>query len=110
MHPAALLPATAFLPAAALVPPLATSSPTRHFPVLFLSDLHLGSRACRDAALLSFLHGHTADVIYLVGDIIDTWLPFGAHWTQAQHQVPTRRSGLFLRTKRKFCRWARWPV
>ena len=87
MHPAALLPATAFLPAAALVPPLATSSPTRHFPVLFLSDLHLGSRACRDAALLSFLHGHTADVIYLVGDIIDTWLPFGAHWTQAQHQV-----------------------
>ena len=76
-----------FLPAAALVPPLASAAPARHFPVLFLSDLHLGSRACRDAALLSFLQGHTADVIYLVGDIIDTWLPLGAHWTPAQHQV-----------------------
>jgi UDP-2,3-diacylglucosamine pyrophosphatase LpxH len=55
--------------------------------VLFLSDLHLGSRACRDDLLLSFLQTHTADVIYLVGDIIDTWLPLGAHWTAAQHQI-----------------------
>ncbi|MGV8986853.1 MAG: UDP-2,3-diacylglucosamine diphosphatase [Cypionkella sp.] len=76
-----------FLPAGALVPPTASAAPQRHFPVLFLSDLHLGSRACRDQALLSFLQSHTADVIYLVGDIIDTWLPFGAHWTPAQHQV-----------------------
>lgn len=79
--------ATDFLPASALIPPVPSAAPQRHFPVLFLSDLHLGSRACRDEALLSFLQGHTADVIYLVGDIIDTWLPFGAHWTTAQHQV-----------------------
>ena len=78
-----------FLPVPSL-PPLTPSTalhPTRHFPVLFLSDLHLGSRACRDTALLSFLERHTADVIYLVGDIIDTWLPMGAHWTDAQHRV-----------------------
>jgi UDP-2,3-diacylglucosamine pyrophosphatase LpxH len=79
--------ATDFLPAISLLPPARSAAPQRHFPVLFLSDLHLGSRACRDEALLSFLQGHTADAIYLVGDIIDTWLPFGAHWTAAQHQV-----------------------
>lgn len=84
-----------FLAAGALVapPPAPPPAPSpalrgvRHFPVLFLSDLHLGSRACRDEALLSFVQSHTADVIYLVGDIIDTWLPLGAHWTKAQHQV-----------------------
>ncbi len=76
-----------FLPAGALVTPAPCPQPARHFPVLFLSDLHLGSRACRDDLLLSFLQAHTADVIYLVGDIIDTWLPLGAHWTAAQQQV-----------------------
>jgi len=76
-----------FLPAGALVSPAPTTHPARHFPVLFLSDLHLGSRACRDDLLLSFLQAHTADVIYLVGDIIDTWLPLGVHWTAAQQQV-----------------------
>jgi UDP-2,3-diacylglucosamine pyrophosphatase LpxH len=81
MHPAD------FLPDAALRLPPPSNSPARHFPVLFLSDLHLGSRACRDDLLLSFLQGHTADVIYLVGDIIDTWLPLGAHWSAAQHQI-----------------------
>ena len=79
--------ATDFLPPEALVAPPKPAPRARHFPVLFLSDLHLGSRACRDEALLSFLQGHTADVIYLVGDIIDTWLPLGAYWTAAQHQV-----------------------
>ncbi|MEI6799363.1 MAG: UDP-2,3-diacylglucosamine diphosphatase [Pseudomonadota bacterium] len=76
-----------FLPAGALITPDPSPHPARHFPVLFLSDLHLGSRACRDDLLLSFLQAHTADVIYLVGDIIDTWLPLGVHWTAAQQQV-----------------------
>lgn len=91
MHPAD------FLPAGALVTPTATPLPTRHFPVLFLSDLHLGSRACREDLLLSFLQAHTADVIYLVGDIIDTWLPLGAHWTAGQQQI---LAILFDRAKR----------
>ena len=60
----------------------------RHFPVLFLSDLHLGSRACRADDLLSFLHRHTADTIYLVGDIVDTWTATSAaQWTAAQHSI-----------------------
>ena len=61
--------------------------PRRHFPVLFLSDLHLGSRACRADALLDFLHSHSADTIYLVGDILDTWTAVGAHWTDTQHAI-----------------------
>ena len=67
---------------------LAAKTPaTRHFPVLFLSDLHLGSRACKDDALLGFLQTHTADLIYLVGDIIDTWTTTAAQWTAAQHAI-----------------------
>ncbi len=59
---------------------------TRHFPVLFLSDLHLGSRACREEMLLTFLQTHSADTIYLVGDIIDTWMPT-RHWTARQQEI-----------------------
>jgi UDP-2,3-diacylglucosamine pyrophosphatase LpxH len=46
---------------------------TRRFRTLFLSDLHLGTRGCQSAQLLNFLASHDADVIYLVGDIIDAW-------------------------------------
>jgi UDP-2,3-diacylglucosamine pyrophosphatase LpxH len=46
---------------------------TRRFRTLFLSDLHLGTRGCQSAQLLNFLASHDADVIYLVGDIIDVW-------------------------------------
>ena len=40
---------------------------------LFLSDLHLGTKGCQAEKLLEFLRDHEADVIYLVGDIIDFW-------------------------------------
>lgn len=65
---------------------LAAPRPRRHFPVLFLSDLHLGSRACREDLLLSFLQTHSADTIYLVGDILDTWMPT-RHWTPRQQEI-----------------------
>ncbi|NBZ87939.1 UDP-2,3-diacylglucosamine diphosphatase [Stagnihabitans tardus] len=58
----------------------------RHFPALFLSDLHLGSRACREELLLSFLQSHSADRIYLVGDILDTWMPV-RHWSARQQDI-----------------------
>ena len=61
--------------------------PPRHFPVMFLSDLHLGSRACRAEALFDFLQAHTADTLYLVGDIVDTWTAVGSHWTDTQHAI-----------------------
>ncbi|MBC7738205.1 MAG: UDP-2,3-diacylglucosamine diphosphatase [Candidatus Saccharibacteria bacterium] len=71
-------------------PEAARSEPapaSRHFPVLFLSDMHLGSPACREADLLGFLTAHTADTIYLVGDIIDTWVATSAPWSVKQHQI-----------------------
>ena len=61
---------------------------TRHFRALFISDVHLGSRACKAEQLLDFLRHHDADTIYLVGDIVDGWqLRSGWHWPQAHNDV-----------------------
>jgi UDP-2,3-diacylglucosamine pyrophosphatase LpxH len=38
---------------------------------VWLSDIHLGSRACRVGLLLDFLRQTHCEVLYLVGDIID---------------------------------------
>jgi UDP-2,3-diacylglucosamine pyrophosphatase LpxH len=40
---------------------------------VFVSDVHLGSRDCRAAELLSFLESIEADYLFLVGDIVDFW-------------------------------------
>jgi UDP-2,3-diacylglucosamine pyrophosphatase LpxH len=45
----------------------------RKYRALFLSDLHLGTKTAQVDALLEFLKHHDADVIYLVGDIVDGW-------------------------------------
>ena len=41
------------------------------FKTIWLSDVHLGSRACRVQLLLDFLRQTRCDTLYLVGDIID---------------------------------------
>ena len=41
------------------------------FNALWISDVHLGTPACRAHDLLQFLRGVEADRIYLVGDIVD---------------------------------------
>ena len=41
------------------------------FKTIWLSDVHLGSRACRVQLLLDFLRHARCDTLYLVGDIID---------------------------------------
>jgi len=46
------------------------SHPVRH-RTIWLSDIHLGSRACRIEMLLDFLKHNRAEQLYLVGDIID---------------------------------------
>jgi UDP-2,3-diacylglucosamine pyrophosphatase LpxH len=61
---------------------------TQRFRALFISDVHLGSRACKAERLLDFLRHHDADTIYLVGDIVDGWqLRAGWHWPQAHNDV-----------------------
>jgi UDP-2,3-diacylglucosamine pyrophosphatase LpxH len=55
---------------------------------LFISDLHLGTRGCQAAALLSFLKTVEAEQIYLVGDIVDGWrLRQSWHWPQLHNDV-----------------------
>jgi UDP-2,3-diacylglucosamine pyrophosphatase LpxH len=41
------------------------------FNAIWLSDVHLGSRACRVQLLLDFLRQARCDTLYLAGDIID---------------------------------------
>jgi UDP-2,3-diacylglucosamine pyrophosphatase LpxH len=46
---------------------------------MFISDVHLGARGCQAALLIDFLRHNEADVVYLVGDIVDGWqLKFAA--------------------------------
>jgi UDP-2,3-diacylglucosamine pyrophosphatase LpxH len=59
-----------------------------HVRALFLSDVHLGTRTAQAARLLDFLKHCEADVIYLVGDIIDFWrVRRGPHWPQSHNDV-----------------------
>ena len=55
---------------------------------LFLSDTHLGTRGCQAELLLAFLRECEADMIYLVGDIVDGWqLRSGWYWPQSHNDV-----------------------
>jgi len=55
---------------------------------LFLSDIHLGTRACQAHRLLAFLREHPAEQTYLIGDIVDFWaMHRGICWSSAQNTV-----------------------
>ena len=56
---------------------------------LFISDLHLGARACRVGPVQEFLRGVEAETIYLVGDIFDIWHGGRVHWSDAHDAVLT---------------------
>ncbi|ACM26806.1 UDP-2,3-diacylglucosamine diphosphatase [Rhizobium rhizogenes] len=61
---------------------------TRRYRTLFISDVHLGSKAAKADFLLDFLRLHDADTIYLVGDIIDGWrLKRNWYWPQDCNDV-----------------------
>jgi UDP-2,3-diacylglucosamine pyrophosphatase LpxH len=48
---------------------------------IFLSDIHLGTRACQAEHLLAFLRAYETEHIYLLGDIVDFWaLAREIHW------------------------------
>lgn len=74
---------------------------THHYRTLFISDVHLGTRGCRADMLLDFLRENDADVIYLVGDIVDGWrLKQTWYWPQTHNDVVQK----LLRKARKGCR------
>ena len=55
---------------------------------IFLSDIHLGTRACQADALIQFLREYSAERLYLIGDIIDFWaMSRSIHWSAAQNTV-----------------------
>lgn len=43
------------------------------YRAVFISDVHLGTRACQAGQLLDFLHHHPSDNLFLIGDIVDFW-------------------------------------
>ncbi|MGE8942741.1 UDP-2,3-diacylglucosamine diphosphatase [Leptospira interrogans] len=61
---------------------------SRRYRTLFVSDIHLGTRACQADAFLDFLKYHEAETIYLVGDIVDLWrVKRGPIWLQSHNDV-----------------------
>src|SRR5271154_104912 len=60
----------------------------RYYRTIWISDVHLGTRACKASALLDFLRHHMAETLYLVGDIVDGW-NWGPswYWSPAQQDL-----------------------
>lgn len=55
---------------------------------VFLSDVHLGTRACQAERLLDFLREYPSEHLFLVGDIIDFWsMSRSVQWSPAQNTV-----------------------
>lgn len=58
---------------------------------IFISDIHLGSRACAADHVCDFLKHNTSDTLYLVGDILDLWkLRRQVYWPQSHSNVIRR--------------------
>jgi UDP-2,3-diacylglucosamine pyrophosphatase LpxH len=63
-------------------------APIKRYRALFVSDLHLGTKACQAEAFLAFLRGNAAARIYLIGDIVDFWrIRRGVYWPQSHNDV-----------------------
>lgn len=54
---------------------------------IFLSDIHLGTKACQAHHLLDFLKEYSSEYVFLLGDIVDLWAMSrgGVHWSPAQN-------------------------
>ena len=80
-----------------LVTPRDVNPQTNHYKTIFLSDIHLGSRACQADLFLDFLKYNDGEKIYLVGDIVDGWrLKRNWYWlalqsAQRNNDVPGNR-------------------
>ena len=60
----------------------------RRYRAIFISDLHLGTRACQAEAFIDFLRCHDASQFYLIGDIVDFWrIKRGIYWPQSHNDV-----------------------
>jgi hypothetical protein len=63
----------------------------RHFRSIWISDFHLGTARCKAESLLDFLSHHSAENLFMVGDVIDGWnADPGWCWDAAQTAVVER--------------------
>ena len=62
---------------------------TKRVRAIFMSDVHLGTRACQADRLLDFLRAYESDHLFLVGDIVDFWAMKrrGVYWSAAQNTL-----------------------
>ena len=62
-----------------------------HYPAIFISDTHLGTKGCQAEKLTHFLKSHSCDELFLVGDIVDGWrMKSGVYWPQSHSDVIRR--------------------
>ncbi|RFC61941.1 UDP-2,3-diacylglucosamine diphosphatase [Fulvimarina endophytica] len=67
---------------------MSQSSESKTFRTIFVSDIHLGSKAARADMFIEFLRRYDAETFYLVGDIVDGWrLKRSWHWPQSHNDV-----------------------
>ena len=60
----------------------------RHHRTIFISDIHLGTKACKADLLVDFLARNSCDTLFLVGDIVDGWrLRHRWFWPVAHNRV-----------------------
>jgi UDP-2,3-diacylglucosamine pyrophosphatase LpxH len=65
-----------------------TAPVPRRFRTAWISDVHLGTRSSKAAALLDFLRDYELETLYIVGDLIDTWqMRRGIYWPQQHNDV-----------------------
>jgi len=70
----------------------------KRYRAIWISDVHLGTKACHAEFLLDFLKHNDAETLYLVGDIVDGWrLRRSWYWPQAHNDVVQK----ILRKSRK---------
>jgi UDP-2,3-diacylglucosamine pyrophosphatase LpxH len=60
---------------------------TKQVRSIFLSDIHLGTKACQAGQLLEFLKEYDSEQVFLLGDIVDLWAMSrgSVHWTPEQN-------------------------
>ena len=73
---------------------------TATFRSVFISDVHLGTRACQADRLLDFLRTHPSENLFLIGDIVDFWaMNRSIQWARAHNTVVQK----VLRRARQGC-------
>ncbi len=62
---------------------------SRRVRSIFISDVHLGTRACQAERLLEFLKAHESEHLFLIGDIVDFWAMRrrGVYWSEPQNTL-----------------------